>query len=853
MSKKAQVLGDVVITPHLFAQTDDIVRACTTGSFATANVQQKTDRISRCLSDLIQKEPTPCFLLPAVLHFIDAVNRLKVIEGYAFYHFELWLNQFSDFSEEENQAIRMKIAGKQIPRDAYQGLFPVGMGKRYSGSHYVTGHSSPDLDTTVASFWGWLDAFAARIGSGVHIWNLPGGPPVAQVEIQFLFEELFGKSVFEHLPKTRTSLSLSGIDLLCQQGVMRKEIHRSTLNIEHDVDLQAVLLIDKQGRYLGNWSSDDVDRVRQVINWLNSCLRWLENRIHVNLITLFTQEHLTQEALSLCITDILNMKISKTDPTKEFSDRQRSWLNVYMTKVLSIPSGIECSFREFTQAMHKLSLPDFTKFAELVEGIQCGIEKNRIAIFETLEKIIRSLDLAIYSLRQYVERLDIALQIREEVFGSSATCVSHRADLEEIRSKIGTHPYITVTASDGEGLIPLGVIYAHDLHKTTLGTVTLRDFCNREETKIPSYLEIISVIDHHKSALQTFAASMVSISDAQSANVLCAEKAFAINDAHSTYGLNAKEIQAQLQGLNPTSSSERRIMQRLLQKASVADRTDRHFIDPAREYVEYLHFLYAILDDTDLLTKMTFRDVECVASLLNRMKSISLKQEVEIISLDDLPRDNSFVAKASERILNHPDMRSLYKKIYQQKEALINKTCLAAAKGAPTSLFDDTKEQNGCNRVGQTKIFEGNYPIFSEHKHSLRSLWYNRALQIHQDKPEIDLHMHMISTISGGEPLSQNHQDELWIWIPFTEASIEHLKGFLNAFQQLPQWRDHPPIVELAGSSASEYARIFHESFLSIAQKTGSSAAPLPIAVLKYPAGLLNSRKAMISPYLPRL
>ena len=35
------------------------------------------------------------------------------------------------------------------------------MGKIYEGTHFVTAHKSPDLDTTIASFWGWLDAFAA--------------------------------------------------------------------------------------------------------------------------------------------------------------------------------------------------------------------------------------------------------------------------------------------------------------------------------------------------------------------------------------------------------------------------------------------------------------------------------------------------------------------------------------------------------------------------------------------------------------------------------------------------------------------------------------------------------------------
>ena len=93
--------------------------------------------------------------------------------------------------------------GRYIPRESYQSLFPIGMGKKYVGSHYVTAHSSPDLDTTVASFWGWVDAFAARVGQGLHIWNVPGGAPESQVEVQFLFNQLLGAQCFEHFAKTR--------------------------------------------------------------------------------------------------------------------------------------------------------------------------------------------------------------------------------------------------------------------------------------------------------------------------------------------------------------------------------------------------------------------------------------------------------------------------------------------------------------------------------------------------------------------------------------------------------------------------------------------------------------------------
>ena len=352
------------------------------------------------------------------------------------------------------------------------------------------------------------------------------------------------------------------------------------------------------------------------------------------------------------------MKIGECEPAKEFSEKQKHDLQEYMIKgAQRSKKGLSCSIEEFAVAMKALALFDFQEFVGLIGSLgksslfdRSGfLVENRPKIFEFLEKIIKALDKAIFSMRLYVERLDVALEIKKTVFGYHPQHVSYRADVEEVRSKLGNFPYITVTIPDQNGKwLPLGVVYAADLHRPILGTVTLRDFCNREETKIPSYFEVISVIDHHKSSLQTLSAPMLIVSDAQSSNVLCAEIAFQINDSYGLGSLSVKQIQSQLNSREKDLSSggDKRLMQRLLQRLLAADRKGSYYIDPSREYYEYIHFLYAILDDTDLLTKMTRRDIECVVSLLNRMKSISLQKEVEIVSLDDLPNDATFVDKS---------------------------------------------------------------------------------------------------------------------------------------------------------------------------------------------------------------
>jgi len=210
------------------------------------------------------------------------------------------------------------------------------------------------------------------------------------------------------------------------------------------------------------------------------------------------------------------------------------------------------------------------------------------------------------------------------------------------------------------------------------------------------------------------------------------------------------------------------------------------------------------------------------------------------------------------RILQNPDMYSLYQKVYLAKENAIEKNMVLCAKKQPSTLYVDTKEQNGCARVGQTKMFSRNYPTFAKHVEALRSCWYESAVDFYREHKEFDLHLHMISTISGAEDLfagaarEYKHKDELWIWIPFTEQSIEHLKVFLDAFRSSPQIRRDGLSVAFFGDRAKDYEQIFTESFLPVPKTVIAGKTELPIAILKYTGGLINSRKAMISPYLPK-
>ncbi|QVL55430.1 MAG: hypothetical protein KFB95_08995 [Simkaniaceae bacterium] len=864
------LLGEYPFESKTFEGLDGIFETFQTKEFQEKNEHGKSDFVNRALVDLILKAPEPSFLLEGVVEYIGRVDQEKVLEQHSFSLFELWLNHFSGLSKEENYKIRGKIVGKWIPRDAYQTYFPIGMGKSYSGTHFVTAHNSPDLDTTVASFWGWVDAFAARVSNGLHIWNVPGGPPSAQVEIGLLFEGLFGPQVFNCLAKTRLSLTLTSLDLLSQKGMIQKHTTDRALSFDHERQRSAVVLVDEHGYYLGDWRTIDLEGIRQVVMAFNNCLMWFESNLHIQLISCFAQKKLTIDHISKEIRELLEMKISECAPAKELPPNLLQFVNDYLVKVLGIAKGNEASFEEFSLSMEKIDIVNFTQIISWLRSLLKSelfdasgvLTENRPLIFNQLEILVKLLSDAFSSIRNHVDSLAIAFQIKTDVFGFKPQYLSHRTDIEEIRSKMGNYSYLTVNQTDLEGRpIPIGVIHSHELQDEALGTVTLRDFCNREEMKIPSYLQVISVIDHHKSSLFTDTPPKAMISDAQSSNSIVAELAFSINDQYGLGGLSEKDVDAQLQEVEKKLDCVRdiRIYQRLLQKKKVLCADCEHYVDPKRELVEYLHFIYAILDDTDLLTKVSRVDVNCMASLLNRMKSLIAKKEMEIVDFDDIREDEDYTIKAAERLLQNEDFYSLYSKVYEHKEQGVDENLERALRGESSNIFIDTKILNYCNRVGQTKIFACNYSNFEKAAPELRKLWYEKALNIYANNREIMLHLHATSTVASAQQLfkggkiSYNHHDEMWFWVPHTELAIEKLKLFLSGFKGSPAAQRLEFELELLGNNARELSQIFKESFLPIKHHLPETPSDLPIAILRYSAGGLNSRKAMIAPYLPRL
>jgi len=867
-SLEANHIGEHEFSKISFPKLIDVIASFKKKDFKKHSARKRFQYVNEKLLELIDGEPKESFLLSAVLEYVDEINKNNILnDRYHISMFEFWLNLFSGLDSKKNYEIRAKIIGKHIPRDDYQAFFPIGMDKVFGGSHFVAAHLSPDVDTMVASFWGWMDAFGGRVSSAQHLWSLPGGPPASPVTQTFY--DLFGPSIFANAAHTSLSLTLKALDLVTQKGFAKKKGNASISSIDLSASEKAIILVDEHGHYLGDWHNSDVEPIRKIIIRFKSCLRWFENNLHVKLISLFAKEKLHVKDLPAFLASIFDVTISECEPVKEFTERQRNDLHDFFNKVLGVKNGLNGTFGELIQALALLSVYDLSHFQTELEALQFSnlfepsgyLREDRPAIFHRLEKLIQQLDNAIHHIRDYAEQLDVAMSIKSKVMGISPQYTTLRSDVEDMRIKLKKYEYITVVVpEDNDKLFPIGVVWTQDLNKGVLGTVSFRDFCNQEEVKMASYLALISVIDHHKTSIKTNSPPNALIADAQSCNVLLAEQNFIINNRYSLGGSTLEEIDAQLEkiGPKPQTPSARRLKQRLIQRQIAAHTRVNCYVHPNRELLEYFSILYAILDDTDLLTKVSKRDIDCLVELLNRIKSLIFQREVEIINLDDIPRDEFFSKEAAKRILHNPDMYSVYRKLYETREREIE-TYLKLEKSEDlVNLFLDTKEQNGCCRVGQTKLFSGNFSTFHRISTAMMEYWLKNAKAVNHNHPEIDLHLHMISTIPSSAEVYEdrvgkyNHKDQIWFWLPNTQKAYDHLSSFLTAFTPGQKMNGSAEIEFLHGVP-EDVIQIFNRDFNAVPQKISSSTINLPIIILHIPAGTVNSRKAMITPYLPRL
>ncbi len=846
-----RLLGEMVPTLVRFQNLDALFTGFHTTEFREISNRAKFKRVNKTLLQLIQEQPTPCFLLAAVLEYIERVNHEKLLEeGFSLTLFELWLNHFSGLTLDEMLLVRGKIVGRFVPREEFQAFFPVGMGKIHPGSHFVAAHLSPDVDSTTASFWGWMDAFGCRLAEGMHQWFLPSG--LSDGHIMRFMRKLFGEMCLTQLSRPLPTMTLCAMDLLSRKNFHVVAASTRTESIDYSKADHTVVVVDHEGLYRGEWRSQDADAVHQIISAFSHTLRWFEGTCQARFIRAFAQEHSTAADIAEAYTAVFDMMIKKCAAVKELPERSKRLFQEYLKRVLHLQDGMNHTFRELLAHLDFRFESGFSSFVAACEALhdtplfdaEGRLQADRVKSAKALERVIKAMEKALEMVRARLDTLEHLLEIKEKVLSFPSTFVTLKSDVDEMRAKIGHFEHLTVVVPEKGGKwFPVGIVLADDLKKPMLGTVSFRDFSNPEETKMASYIDVISIVDHHKTRLQTATPPTLLMGDTQSSNTLVAEQSLQIN---RRYGSRVDLLHHLLEKLKASSESE------------LVDH--RFFVDSRRELSEYFSYIYGILDDTDLLTRVSRRDVLCMKALLDRMRSIVEGGPAEAVSFSHIPNDQTFVRQAANTLLQNPDLHSIYSSLYRFREQEVEQALTRALQGLPSTLFLDTKEQNGCCRVGQTKLFHNNLETFTTHKEALRSLWQTASEAISSARPPIDFFLQMLTTVSGerevflGEAARWEHQDEIWIWSPDTGVAEQHLVSFLNAFQSSPTGQSVPVDVELVGPSAAAKELVFSQNLPMARSITVTPTATGPTMVtFRFPAGSITTRKAQISPYLPKL
>ncbi len=520
-------LGSILFEPEEFSQ--ELYKEIEGSHFRTLTLFAKHDKLSRTLFEALSRHSEPAFLLPQLVSFIARVR--KAVPTYHLASFEFWMNQTSDFSEEEKMDVRAKIVGKKVPRGEYQSWFPIGSGAKFAGSHYAYAHISPDVDTTVASFFCFLSAFGAKVGTQQHHWVIPGGPPKGSIEMDHLFREIFGRDVFTFLSQADSKFYSTSLDHISHSNIIYKELHQSTYDMDHNGINEAVIIVDKEGAYLGDWRSTDVDLVRSILSRFLAMLIEVQNRLFAEMISLFAKKDVHGDATRELVAHCLSTQFSASHASRGLSEKARGLLNLFMRDVLGLKRGYGASVGEFLQVFGVYGYEKFEKKLEELKGAR------REDLFEKLEGAVLANNAAFMQFSNKMESFEIALLIKHRVLKLTPHYLSHLAQYDEIREKIGAYDHLTVNYTEGEKLYPLGVIYRETIFKKSVASASWNDFSNPDEVDFREEVQLISYLDHHKSEVKTTKPVLGIVKDAQSSNSITANLHFQTNDKYSTGGM----------------------------------------------------------------------------------------------------------------------------------------------------------------------------------------------------------------------------------------------------------------------------------------------------------------------------
>lgn len=164
--------------------------------------------------------------------------------------------------------------------------------------------------------------------------------------------------------------------------------------------------------------------------------------------------------------------------------------------------------------------------------------------------------------------------------------------------------------------------------------------------------------------------------------------------------------------------------------------------------------------------------------------------------------------------------------------------------------------------MGQFKLYPVNYSGLKKHRDALQKAFIDESRKVSQRKPEVDLHLFMVSTLTGLEGTIEHkdsktvHHDEIWLFIPKNQdAGMTHLRSFCNNFGASTGAQKSVKKVRIQGKNEffEDLVATTLEPLLKVPVELEKGDNENPLIILEVTPGSMNSRKAMITPFLPKL
>ncbi len=688
--------------------------------------------VNNRLYKFIDDAEPPIFLLPYILHFIEKVT--EILPTYNLFSFEFWLANYyrpkgKKVSLDEELLIRGKIMGLHVDRMSYGEFFPLKQNSFCKGPLFVCSHQKPDVDTTVGAFNVFLYSFAAKVSADHHYWHLPSGLPEA-TEIGILFSKVFNQVFERAIPIVDDRIVLRAVDLLSSDDVEKRTLQDESLIGQQD---RHVVVIENSGVedslvasdiFLGDWQSEDVDQVQYILHQWELILASFQTEVTQEFIKLFNSSNpLSKDKIREGIQKITERSVLSCEFANSMGDLGK------IKKFIDLVLGI----KNIQPILSDLG--DYTSLGSSFEKcydnhLQTDVCSDLFSVVtEVIEQLFRFFNLA----KKNLSLLRISFRTKKKVLERDSSVASYASSVDEMIALIKEKRSLTVVYRDSVAKKSnfLGVINNSVLHDDCHASMVWVDFSSKAEVNFEDKIELLAVIDHHKSSFKTKQPIEITASATQSCNTLIAEKAFRLHDGVIGTECDIKDIDQKISSLSHNTQEGSRCLRRYLKKKEIAYNNDRekYWIHKEKKFLEMYQYTYAILDDTDLLQKCTKRDLIVLASLLNRMKSIMLKREVETVNFDGIDVGDSSLEKMKKRLLENEDLKSIYSKNLIKKEELYERFIRETVAGKNDSLFNDSKLIDRYALVSQFKYLPENRLLIEEKNPQIIKRWEEYFLE----------------------------------------------------------------------------------------------------------------------------